>query len=209
MNSDDITGRALNAAAAAAQEPILEFAQRFDRREGYLPLEELAHDVMRQVLEAGLVVIHEEAQFDPSQQQAALVVIERMVWGDMDDAIRDLEICLRRALEATSADFRTWQDGDFEERFGDEFSLSDAQVEELSSEDRLAYVARLLRSLALHYGVSAEFGDGRDGLVGQAQPNSPAALLRGLDPTTAGHRSPSATMSRTAPARLWIVRSDP
>lgn len=46
--------RVLNAASVGAQEAILEFAQRFDRREDYRPLEELAHDVMRQVLEAGL-----------------------------------------------------------------------------------------------------------------------------------------------------------
>jgi hypothetical protein len=44
-------------------------------------------------------------QFDRSQQQAALVVMESMAWGDMDSAIRDLEICLRRALEATGEDF--------------------------------------------------------------------------------------------------------
>jgi hypothetical protein len=51
---------ALNAAAVAAQEAILEFAQRFDRREDYLPLEELAHHVMRQVLEAGLAASRDE-----------------------------------------------------------------------------------------------------------------------------------------------------
>jgi hypothetical protein len=120
-------------------------------------------------------------QFGPSQEQAALDVIERMAWGDLDDAIRGLELCLRRALEATREDFVRWEDGDFEQRFGDEFSLADAQVEELSSEDRLAYLARLLRSLALHSGVSAVLGDGRGGLVGQEDASSPAALLRGLN----------------------------
>jgi hypothetical protein len=48
-------------------------------------------------------------------------------------------------------------------------------------EERLSYVARLLRSLALDYGVSAEFGNGRGGLVGQGHTTSPAGLLRGLN----------------------------
>jgi hypothetical protein len=51
----------------------------------------------------------------------------------------------------------------------------------MSPEDIGAYVARLLRSLALSYGVSAEFGDDRGGLVGEAHEQSPAALLRGLN----------------------------
>jgi hypothetical protein len=51
----------------------------------------------------------------------------------------------------------------------------------MSSEEKLAYVARLLRSLALSYGVSAEFGGGRGELVGEAHEQSPAALLRGLN----------------------------
>jgi hypothetical protein len=57
---DALIARVLNAAAVAAQEAILEFAQRFDRREDYLPLEELAQCVQRKVLEAGLAVWRNE-----------------------------------------------------------------------------------------------------------------------------------------------------
>src|SRR5262245_5217911 len=102
-------------------------------------------------------------QFDPSQQEAALVAIEHMVWGDMDDAIRDLEICRRRALEATGEDFVRWESdlGPRLEREGfDEFDLPRSLIEQMPLDERLSYVARLLRSLALHYGVSAEFADG-------------------------------------------------
>jgi hypothetical protein len=43
-------------------------------------------------------------------------------------------------------------------------------------EERLAYVARLLRSFALDYGVGYEFGAGRrGGLVGETDKSSPAA----------------------------------
>jgi hypothetical protein len=51
-------------------------------------------------------------------------------------------------------------------------------------DEKLAYLARLLRSLALAYGVSAEFGDGRGGLACQAHTTSPAALLRSLNDIT-------------------------
>jgi hypothetical protein len=65
-------------------------------------------------------------QFDRSQQQAALALIERMAWRDMDNAIRDYEISLRRALEATGEDFVRWEsdlDPRFEEAGFDEFNL--------------------------------------------------------------------------------------
>jgi hypothetical protein len=52
-----------------------------------------------------------------------------------------------------------------------------ALIEQMALDEKLSYTARLLRSLALHYGVSAEFGDGRGGLVGQAHTTSPAAAL--------------------------------
>lgn len=107
-----------------------------------------------------------------------------MAWGDMDNAIRGLEICLRRALKATGEDFARWENdlGPGLEQAGfDEFNLPRNLIEEMPLDERLAYVARLLRSLALDYGVSAEFGGGRGGLVGEAQTTSPAALLRGLN----------------------------
>jgi hypothetical protein len=73
-------------------------------------------------------------QFDPSQQRAALVVIERMAWGDMDTAIRDLEICSRRALEATGEDFVRWENdlGPRLEATGfDEFNLPRSLIEQM------------------------------------------------------------------------------
>jgi hypothetical protein len=48
-------------------------------------------------------------------------------------------------------------------------------------DEKLSCVARLLRSLALAYGVSAEFRGKRGGLVGEAHTSSPAALVRSLN----------------------------
>jgi hypothetical protein len=76
----------------------------------------------------------------------------------MDGYIRGMEEALRLALEATSGDFYRWEEEigpPLEARGYDEFSLPEAFLQAMRTEEKLAYVARLLRSLALQYGVSA------------------------------------------------------
>ncbi len=110
-----------------------------------------------------------------------------MPWDDTDRGICDLELALGRALEVTADDFRPWDEylgPDLETRGFDEFHMPPGVVEAMSDEDKLAYVARLLRTLAVSYGVSAGFGAGRGGVVGEADQSSPAALLRGLNDIT-------------------------
>jgi hypothetical protein len=107
-----------------------------------------------------------------------------MTWGDVDGYIRGMEEALRLSLEATSRDFYRWEEEigpPLEARGYDEFSLPEASLQAMPTEEKLAYGGRLLRSLALHYGVSAEFGGARTGLVGEAHEVSPGALLRGLN----------------------------
>jgi hypothetical protein len=60
--------------------------------------------------ELGSTVTAQMTQFSPRQQEAALLVIERMAWGDMDNAIRDTETTLRLAMDATRAEFLRWQE---------------------------------------------------------------------------------------------------
>jgi hypothetical protein len=71
----------------------------------------------------------------------------------MDEAIRDVEETLDRALAATAGKFSLWE-AEGEDRYADEFSLTGEDVAEMSLEWRLAYVGRLVRTLALRYGVS-------------------------------------------------------
>jgi hypothetical protein len=107
-----------------------------------------------------------------------------MTWGDVDGYIRGMEEALRLSLEATSRDFYRWEEEigpPLKARGYDEFSLPEASLQAMPTEEKLAYGGRLLRSLALHYGVSAEFGGARTGLVGEAHEVSPGALLRGLN----------------------------
>jgi len=114
------------------------------------------------------------------EQQAQVVkLIAELPWADVDGAICDMELSLRLALEATQEAFLMWEAAAEDNGFGDEFSLTPRQLRDLSPEWRLAYVARLLRSLALSYGVSTEFGG--SSLVGEASGATPAAIVRGLN----------------------------
>jgi hypothetical protein len=123
-------------------------------------------------------------QFNSGQRGEAFALLEQMAWGDMDNYICTLETALGLALEATDDDFYRWEH-ELEptmqsEGCEDEFSVTAARLEQLTSDEKLAYVARLLMTLALAYGVS-EVRGGR--LVGEAT-MPPAALLRGLNDIT-------------------------
>jgi hypothetical protein len=127
-------------------------------------------------------------QFDDNQSASALALIEALPWGDVDGALRLMEEALRLAMEATRAEFRHWEDElgpslDAEHGW-DEFSLPARHVDRMDPNAKLAYLARLLRSLAMAYGVSTDYdatASSHVGLVGPEDPNSPAALLRGLN----------------------------
>ena len=85
----------------------------------------------------------------------------QIAWADVLAAIDTVDEALRLALEATTEGFSLWQiEGAGETNFGDEFSLSPSQVAALTAEWRLAYVGRLLRTIAVSYGLQTEFGGG-------------------------------------------------
>jgi hypothetical protein len=119
----------------------------------------------------------QQLQFGPSQQEAALNLIESMPWGDTGPAIADLESTLKRALEATDGDFARWENDlgpRFEQAGFDEFTLPPGLIEDMTTDQRLAYVARLLTSLTFAYAGACD-------PEGEVDDGSPAALLRGLD----------------------------
>jgi hypothetical protein len=125
---------------------------------------------------------HEYQQFSDEQRERASALIESMAWGDLDGSITDMEAALRLAMEATRGDFQRWEQHAESFGFADEFSLTPESVAELSPEWRLAYVARLLRTIALSYGVNTEFGLPASSLLGFADSEETlAALLRGLN----------------------------
>ena len=118
-------------------------------------------------------------QFDKGQQLRAIELIESMSWGDMENQIRGIDESLLLALQATASDFERWELEHGDVGFCDEFSLTSDEVAALPDEWKLAYVARLLRSLALSLGVGTEFGN--QVLVAEHDECSPAGLLRGLN----------------------------
>ncbi len=88
-------------------------------------------------------------------------ILERMPWGDTERDIRDVELILRLALEATEDAFMRWENvlgPAFESEGYSEVNLPADRIEEMSQKDRFAYVARLLRTLAISYGVDPGFG---------------------------------------------------
>jgi hypothetical protein len=131
--------------------------------------------------------MEEIKQFNGGQQVDALALLEQLPWGDMHYAIVDMEECLRRALEATRDEFQQWENDlapELETDGYDEFTLPDELIEDMPPEQKLAYVARLLRSLALAYGVSADYPSASSALVGDEKSSSPAGLLRGINDIT-------------------------
>jgi hypothetical protein len=118
-------------------------------------------------------------QLSERQKREVIAVIESCTWGDMELHIRSVEAALERVLQATAEDFPLWE-AEGEGRYADEFSISEEDIAGMSAEWRLAYIARLVRSLALCYGVAtAEFGNAPPLLL--AEPNSPGGLLRALN----------------------------
>jgi hypothetical protein len=128
---------------------------------------------------------------DRHQQLEALAILDDQPWGDMDTDIRSIEAALERALQATASEFPLWEDQG-EDRYADEFSVTPEEIETMSPEWKLAYVGRLVRNLALCYGVkTGDFGDQPPLL--EADAHSPGGLLRALNdlvmlPTTSGFR---------------------
>ena len=126
-------------------------------------------------------------QFDESQRAQVVALLEDLPWGDVEQAIYGLEVALGLALEAVGNAIDLWEDKG-EERFEDEFALSAKQVASLDDNWQLAYIARLLHSAALSYGVSPFASPGRtpDGQVTSPVSwsdgsGSIARLLRGLN----------------------------
>lgn len=121
----------------------------------------------------------DEPQFDEADRRRAVELIESIAWGDFDLDLRTFEDALRRAVEATQSYAEAW-DAELYEQYGDEFSIDLDRRDGMDESHLLAYVGRLVRTVALLYGVSAWGED----LVGQESAGSLASLLRGLNDIT-------------------------
>ena len=118
-------------------------------------------------------------QLDLLAREEAVDLLEDLAWGDIPWSIDTIDRAMQLALEATSDDFARWENEDI---LGciDEFSLTKQQVRDLSERWRLAYVARLLRTIAHEYGVNTELGNGVLGAL-HADPKRIGSIMRRLD----------------------------
>ncbi len=119
-------------------------------------------------------------ELTPEQRRQAIALLKRLPWGDVEAQIRDFEDALGRALDATSEEFLRWEEHADGLGFHDEFALSSDDVSDLAPEWKLAYVGRLLRSLALAYGVSVQEFGGKPSMLIE-DPDSVAGLVRGIN----------------------------
>lgn len=106
---------------------------------------------------------------------AATTTAEQLVattaWADVRTATVDVAENLKFMMKLTADEFQAWETNNEP----DESLVSSADARAMGAERRLAHLARLIRSLALKYGVETDDHGRTPG--GKLIPGSPAALL--------------------------------
>src|SRR4051812_32507858 len=87
-------------------------------------------------------------------REVVLAALEDLPWADVDAAVRTVDEGLAFALDLTAADFRFWHEHIEPLGYEDEFNRT--LLRDLPAEWRLALVARLLRSIAMSYGLTTD-----------------------------------------------------
>ena len=118
-----------------------------------------------------------EPLFEERQQLSAVGLLGDLAWLEFDARLVMMEEALRRALLATERDARAW-DAQIQ---SDVFDVPGDVVQHLVPVARMAYVARVMRSLAFAYGGLASGEQGTQAISPMTHDHSPAALLRGLN----------------------------
>lgn len=107
------------------------------------------------------------------RRKLVLRIINETPWGDIEGALSVIDEGLAIAMRASRDEFMTWEQHHDAVGFTDEFSIDD--VSRLSPEWRFALVARLLRSIAMAYGVGTDYAwDG----IGQLDPHISNASIQ-------------------------------
>jgi hypothetical protein len=97
------------------------------------------------------------------QQRRVLAIARATPWGDTAASLSLIDEALARAMDASRDEFVFWEEKAHGAGFTDEFSVGEASS--LSVEWRFALVARLLRSIAMAYGVGTGYSGDRIGQV--------------------------------------------
>lgn len=78
-------------------------------------------------------------------------------WADIFNALLGVEIVLGLLLEATHHDFLVWQAEADAAGYPNEFDISEAELARMPDRLRRGYIARLIRNVALDFGVATEY----------------------------------------------------
>jgi hypothetical protein len=116
-------------------------------------------------------------RYSRDQEEAMLQVLEGTVWGDIERSLAVVDEALAITMRATRDDFTFWEEHAQAAGYADEFSVDG--IEDLPDRWRFATVARLIRSIALAYGVGTDLGRDEVGTITQA-PDALATPLREL-----------------------------
>jgi hypothetical protein len=107
------------------------------------------------------------------QRQELDQVIERILFGDFDSHLRTFELALLQARAAVIDHLEQWHDDELNEHYENEFTLTPEEIEAMSPEWKLAYLAQLLNIAVGLYGL------GSNPLA--AERGYPAAVLRAVN----------------------------
>lgn len=127
---------------------------------------------LRLIIQANVADIAAEAAWSPEQRSQALRLLVNVPWGDIENALFDMEEALRLAIGASEDDFGRWSRKGHVGGSCAELGLTSDQVRSLSTEERLAYIAALVRSAAGALGAPSP--------LGITEAGSPAELLENL-----------------------------
>ena len=103
---------------------------------------------------------------------AAFKVLDAGLFGEFPLPLKDTEEDLRLLLDITDADRERWP----EDR--NELAIGRAEVDAMPPAEKLSYVARMIRWLAIDYGVAT--GKGPEPRMTASDADMPAGLLRRL-----------------------------
>lgn len=136
------------------------------------------------------------------QKIEVMRALEAAPLADIETSLVGVEVVLELALQVTHDDFLRWEDEGAVLGYGDELALDTLEVAAMPTEWRLAYVARLLRTLALDLGIGTEFS----GKLGERRNDADALapLLRRL--CAIATSLPQQDVTSLAEGLLWSRR---
>lgn len=94
---------------------------------------------------------------DDARTGAILKVIDETPWGDIEVALRVIDEALTVAMNASRNGLHYWENNIDDSPWNDEFSVKDPSG--LTPEWRIALLARLLRTIAMAYGLRTDYDD--------------------------------------------------